>query len=586
MNTSVRARYASRGFSFVELLVTIIIAGIAFAALVPMFIGAQKAVAGDQLRNSALQLAQDKLEKVRSLDYDLITTANLQSSTFANSQFGTSVQWASGGGSERNFTVSYQVDLLPAGSQAGAESYKQVTITAVWVAPPSPPKPVQLSTMVSKQYAGPQIIRFDVGPDSILGEGSTIFTSGPVVLDAYIAPDDILSMNQAAIESDRGYVLFTITSLNGGQVTSGKVTTPLSGAPAHYQFTWDNLAPPKAEDGIYVLQAVAVAGFDSRAQGMPVSIALRQATNAPDAPTNLDALPGDSHVYLDWTAASAADVAMYEIWRSTDGVTFNKVGTVQKADPTNPNDKVPTSFEDKGVSNGVNYYYKVRAVDDEAPLALSSPFTAVKETMPYVAEDTDAPSVPSSLSALALAGKPTVRLSWAPSDDTGSPPSGLAGYIIERSPNGSSLWTTLQSMYQAVSYDDTSAGWSKIWWYRVQAVDRAANASAFAVAGPVTTAVMPARTITVTNNSNMQTYVWVQNAVSLAWYNQAGTWSTTRPGSGVWVKKNGNGQEVWTNLPPGIYNVSFLSSQTWAPANIVKTQVVDVSGGSGTATYP
>src|SRR5665647_2497755 len=40
MNTSIRARHDARGFSFVELLVTIIIAGIAFAALVPVFVQA------------------------------------------------------------------------------------------------------------------------------------------------------------------------------------------------------------------------------------------------------------------------------------------------------------------------------------------------------------------------------------------------------------------------------------------------------------------------------------------------------------------------------------------------------------------
>ena len=67
--------------------------------------------------------------------------------------------------------------------------------------------------MVSQQYAGPQIIRFDVGPDGVLKEenGSTSIIGGPLVLDAYLAPEDILSMNQAASEANRGYIAFTVT---------------------------------------------------------------------------------------------------------------------------------------------------------------------------------------------------------------------------------------------------------------------------------------------------------------------------------------------------------------------------------------
>ena len=230
----------------------------------------------------------------------------------------------------------------------------------------------------------------------------------------------------------------------------------------------------------------------------------------------------------------------------------------------------------------MNYYYKVRTVDTEE---LSSPFSAVIQTVPYVPKDDAAPSVPSRLTAVALAGKPAVRLSWPASSDTGSPASGLAGYIIERSSDDVS-WNVLQSLYQALTYDDTTAGWSATWRYRVQAVDRAANASAYAYAGPVTTVVMPLRTITATNNSSMQTYVWVQDASTLMWYSTAGTASTTRPASGEWVKKNGNGSGVWSGIPPGLYNVYFLLTQAWAANQIVKTQAVDTSAGNGTATYP
>ena len=568
-----RCKPRQDGFSFVELLVTIIIAGIAFAAMVPLFISAQQATASDQLRNSALQLAQDKLEKIRALDYDLITVTNLNSSTFASGQFGTSVQWPTGGGATRTFAVAYSITLLPLGSQNGQETYKQVTVTVTWTAPPSPVKPAVLSTMISKQYAGPQIIQFNVGPTTIMQQdattGGTAIVSGPVVLDAYISPDDIASMNQSASLANQGYVLFTISSLNGTTVASQKVTTPVSGEPAHYQFTWDN---SQATDGTYIFQAVAVAGFGSRAQGMPVSIAMQYTNHAPPPPGNLTATAGNQVVTLQWTAPAAGDLADYEVWRSTDGQTYTKLTVTPDAQTT--------SYSDTNLTNGVTYYYRVYSVDTEGLYSVPAQVSAT----PAVPVDTVPPSVPTGLAAAPVAGQPTIELTWNPSTDFGTPASGVAGYTIERSANGTTNWTTLATLYQSTVYDDTTAGWGATWYYHVKAVDVAQNSSAWTSPVSATTPPKPVRSIAVTNNSSLQTYVWVQSPVSYLWYSTTGASSVTCP-SGQWVKKNGN-TVTWTNLPPGIYNIYFRSGSSWSSSTLYKSQAVDVTSGNGTATYP
>lgn len=554
------------GFSFVELLVTIIIAGIAFAAMVPVFVQAQQVSSGEQLRNISLQLAQDKLEKVRGLDYDLITQANLQSSTFADGQFGTSVSWATGGGNTRTFNVTYLVELLPVGSTAGNEQYKQVTITAAWTGEPSPVKPAQLSTMVSQQYAGPQIIRFTVSPlVTDATTGAQTIESGPVVLDAYILPDDILSMNQSASETNRGYVQFSITSLDGSKVASSKVTTPVTGDPAHYQFSWDNAA---AADGVYIFQAVAVAGFGSRAQGLPVSIGYHYENHRPPPPTGLTATSGDTVVRLQWV--TGGDLDHYEVERSEDGVAFSKVA-----------DTPTEAYEDTAVTNGVTYYYRVRTIDDEG---LASVFTAIVSATPDPPADTVPPSVPSPLTATADADLPTVHLSWPASTDGGTPTSGLDGYTVERSPNGATDWVILQSGLEDIAYNDTTANWSTQYWYRVKAIDIAGNASAYAVAGPITTAAIVYRSILVRNSSSSHTYVWIQDIATSQWYTTAGAATATRP-SGVRASKNG-GTITWSNLPRASYNVYFLSQSNWSTTKILKTQVVNLSSANGTATYP
>ena len=153
------------GFSMVELLVTVLIAGIAFAAMVPLFVQAQQKNVDDNMRVMTLQLARDRIEKIRQLDYDSITQANLDDETFADAQFGNTYVLKSGTGSTRNVSVTYTVTNQPAGAPDGTESYKKVEVSVSWTAPPSPVYPAVLSTVVYKQYAGPQIIEFDIDPN-------------------------------------------------------------------------------------------------------------------------------------------------------------------------------------------------------------------------------------------------------------------------------------------------------------------------------------------------------------------------------------------------------------------------------------
>ncbi|MEI6451585.1 MAG: type II secretion system protein, partial [Actinomycetes bacterium] len=149
------------GFSFVELLVTMIIAGIVFAAMVPMFVGASQKSSGDKMRNIALNVAQDRMEKIRQLDYDQITKANLESATFAGGQFGK--EWTTySSGVPRVFDIAY--DLKNVGGSGASPAYVRVKVTVTWTAPPRPVKPVELQTYVSRQYAGPQITNLELSP--------------------------------------------------------------------------------------------------------------------------------------------------------------------------------------------------------------------------------------------------------------------------------------------------------------------------------------------------------------------------------------------------------------------------------------
>ena len=177
---------------------------------------------------------------------------------------------------------------------------------------------------------------------------------------------------------------------------------------------------------------------------------------------------------------------------------------------------------------------------------LTGALSAAVSATPGAPADTVPPSVPAPLSATPDASQPTVHLAWAgnkPLDGGTAVEQSGGGYIVERQQSGSSTWQRLRTLYPGTTYDDTTAGWSTTSNYRVFAQDGAGNTSGYATAGPVTTVALVLRSVRVTNNSNVQTWVWMQNVATSRWYTTSGCASTTQP-AGVWVKKT-------ATTPPG-----------------------------------
>jgi prepilin-type N-terminal cleavage/methylation domain-containing protein len=134
MNTPWRARAA--GFSMIELLVTVLLAGIIFAAMVPVFAGALKKTSEDNFRVTATNIAQDRVEKIRTLDFIDITEGNLNNPAFADNEFGTSFVTVNG----KSYNVeSYVVTPAP--------KYKTITVTVSWSAAASDSTTVQTVVM-------------------------------------------------------------------------------------------------------------------------------------------------------------------------------------------------------------------------------------------------------------------------------------------------------------------------------------------------------------------------------------------------------------------------------------------------------
>jgi prepilin-type N-terminal cleavage/methylation domain-containing protein len=101
------------GFSLVELLVTIVLAGIIFGAMVPFFANALVSSSRDAARNDAQTIIVDRIDQIRLLNYDDISAANLNTppspvSDFGDGRFGQTYTLASG----KVFSILYEVALL------------------------------------------------------------------------------------------------------------------------------------------------------------------------------------------------------------------------------------------------------------------------------------------------------------------------------------------------------------------------------------------------------------------------------------------------------------------------------------------
>ncbi len=187
------ARGRARGFSMVELLVTIVLAGIIFAAMVPLFVNALKTSSGDRDRITATNIAQDRIEKIRLLaangqygDISSSDASKLSSATFANGQFGTSA------------TVkgeAFQVSYLVTPYTTTAPNYKDVVVTVTW---PGGHVPVTASTIVTD----PTVLTYSSGSGSPTPTPSPSSTTGDYTLTVTVTAADCTSAGVTVTRTD------------------------------------------------------------------------------------------------------------------------------------------------------------------------------------------------------------------------------------------------------------------------------------------------------------------------------------------------------------------------------------------------
>jgi type II secretory pathway pseudopilin PulG len=465
-------RRSSAGFSLIELLVSIVMAAFVFAAMVPLFLGAEQKSAGNRMRDIANNLAQDRIEKIRSLPYNQITIDHLQSSTWAGHQFGQT--WtANMGATQKVFTIDYTLNPTTGGAATSGSSpdHLQVTVRVAWTGNPTPVKMVQLDTVISKQFAGPAINSFNMAPTD---SGTHLTVTGePVTMTVVVSAAAVAGM------SPNGYVQFNITPLGTGITPPSPVKVPFSSSTSvntTYTTTW---TPDVANypDGQYSFTAQAFSTTGDAGHPVQQALALNLSA-APPMVKGLVAYSGNARVVLQWMASPSTDFDHYEVWRgSASGAETFLVSLTANG------------YTNTGLTNDDDYYYQIYAVDkagNKSPASLEAKVTPT--SMP-----TDVrPSVPGSFAGTAAFN--TAVLTWTASTD---PDDGVAGYYVYRDGSG-----TPYANVPAGSLGMTDTiGWATTHTYLVRAYDTLGQRSSRSSTVSVSTTARPGPfTLTVSRN--------------------------------------------------------------------------------------
>lgn len=265
---------------------------------------------------------------------------------------------------------------------------------------------------------------------------------------------------------------------------------------------------------------------------------------APKAPADLivNAVSG-TQIDLKWTDASDNETE-FQIERATGSSTagFSKIKTV---------DANTTTFSDQTVQPNTQYCYRVRAANNVG----SSDPTEIKcaTTPPPPA------GVPQNMTAIATSTT-QIRVTW-------SAVAGAGGYQLERSPDGSSNWTTINSPAgTATSYDDNGLTPNTRYYYRIKAINAAGVPGDYSiVVNAITPDTPPAKPLRLSFTSI------AYNQISLQW--AAGSGNQT----GFQIERSTDGAN-WNKLTDVDGSKTTYTDQTVQPQTHYYYRIRAVNG--------
>jgi type II secretory pathway pseudopilin PulG len=324
-----RAPQSGQGMTLVEIMVAAFILLIALAAIVPFFLTGLSQASTLRYRSLANNIAREKMEEIRQLDYrEIYTEANREADPTLGTSTLESLFDTSTNERGADFDIAYVVNVAPY-----EDGYlKEVTVDVTWDAPPRV-SAAKLTTLVHQQFLGPRGSRLVIDPPGANDPLHTPFqyfdqTSPVSSIRYYIAQADwslvFDNLDTTPVAKDV-YMRLALYDENGQTIALGdsaneyKITDLNShttdGRVDSVWFQLDGIDFSTIPDGYWELRAVAYNIYEE--PGNVWRLMIRVEKDAPAAPTSFlaTAQADNQTVVLTWAGGAEKDRARYLIQR-------------------------------------------------------------------------------------------------------------------------------------------------------------------------------------------------------------------------------------------------------------------------------
>lgn len=249
-----------------------------------------------------------------------------------------------------------------------------------------------------------------------------------------------------------------------------------------------------------------------------ITVAIYELTPPAGDPSSLSASAvSDSQIDLTWTDNSS-DETNFVVEHSNNGSAWSTLDTLAAN---------TTSYSHTGLSEHSTHYYRVKATNADGDSGYSNTASATTDIV-----------APTDL-ALSVIGATQINLSWT--DNSGAED----GYKIERSPDGSSSWTVINTTSaNATSYNDTGLTQNTAYYYRVRAYVSSDYSAYSSTVSATTTAAAPTGLTATAISDTRIDLSWTDNATGETAYS---------------VERSPNGSTSWTEIATPAANATSYS---------------------------
>lgn len=320
--TNRRGRAALRGFTLIEVLIASMLLLIVMAGIVPFFVGGLAQASTVRYKSLATNIARERMEQIRQLDYREITE-NPAEGTTLSARFGTTAERRG-----IKFNISYKVES----STYDTGLLKKVTVTVSWTAPPRV-SPASITTLIHQQFLGPRGAYLELSPTQSdpLGTPFPLVTGSSARIRYHIAEADwslvFRDVSQPSTSMRDVFARFFFVANDGRTIFLGDPeeenridTTYLRYSTSNgqltdvwFEYSFDTRLIP---DGYWEIRAVAYNEYEQ--PGNIWRLRVRIENGAPAAPTQFTALPqpDNQSVALYWLGGPEYDRDHYVLERS------------------------------------------------------------------------------------------------------------------------------------------------------------------------------------------------------------------------------------------------------------------------------